>query len=689
MSLKHFLLLLCALPALSSFVHAQTAQTSDTLRPFQRGGRWGYIDATGKVRIEPRFAWAEEFSEGLAAFEGEDGKHGYVDETGRVAVGPKFDNWTEFSEGLAAVSVDFKWGYIDKAGAWAIPPRFAVGRPFKDGMALVGVPVSGEVTFPPGEVRHVFIDRTGAVRVEVGRDIINGEFSEGFAAVQFFDEKGVSEALIDKAGKVVFEAESVDTDGFREGLAAVKKGGKWGYIDTGGNFVIGPRFDEAHAFSEGLAAVNVGGKGGYIDRAGRFVIPPKYNPGDGGDNHAFSEGLAMVYVKDACVYLDKTGKAVFKVRCYDAEQFKGGLASIQVGEPGAERRGYIDRRGRFVFGPAPFKYKSLEEEQAKAEKDKKDEKDAEVLAPLNEEERALDPRAVVADQPDFVADLTFFYGEGFGGFGGAERVARKGRRYREESQFRLFIGEEGKPAARVYPQAKRYDDLQPPQDGRVGGARPFNPRTLAEEPDVTFKALGAVNIDGHRCIKIEAERRGKPEKIYLYAARDLKDLIVVGQVLDPPRGFVQRLSNVSLEVPDELVNIPTDYKSVEHDRWTRVETARVTYKGRASKDYAVFRSPGGELFVHVGDGASDWTYLVRPREATVETAFQGLLVTRGGEYAWRTKAGEAFSTTGYRVPRPPGPYDHPEEKRAVVGANSVKFRSVDYKSDGAMIEVRW
>jgi hypothetical protein len=693
MSLKTLPLLLCALLTLSSLAPArgQTAQAADTLRPFQRGGKWGYIDSSGRVRVEPRFEWAEEFSEGLAAFESVDGKYGFVDETGRVVVEPKFDNWTEFSEGVAAVSLDFAWGYIDKAGAWVIPPRFASARPFHDGLALVAVPLGGRPVFPPGPEKRVFIDRTGAVRIEPTRDILNGEFSGGFAAVQFVTRDGVDEVIIDRTGKVVFEGDGVNLDGFREGLAPVKKGRKWGFIDASGAFVIEPRFDDAHAFSEGLAAVLVGEKWGFIDRAGQVVVRPKYDFGPEGDNHDFSEGLALVYHDDRCKYIDRAGKEVIKVRCSEGEKFVGGVASIHVGEDPSERRGYIDRRGRYVWGPEPFKYKSFGEEQSKAgkdEKDKKDKKDEEVLAPLTDEERALDPRGLVANQPDFVADLTFFYGEGFGGFGGGERVARKGRRYREESQFWLFIGEEGKPSARVFPASKKYDDLEPPKDARAGGANPFNPRTLAEEPDVTFALLGATTIDGHRCVKIEAVRKGKPEKIYLYAARDLKDLVVVAQVLDPPRAFVQRLTNVSLEVPEELVTIPPDYKPIEHDRWAKVETARVKYKGRESKDFVVFRAPGGELFVHVGDAPYAWSYLVRPREATVETAFQGLLVTRAGEYVWRTKEGEAFSDQSYRV-RVRGPYDHPEDERVTFGKNSLKFRSNDYKKDGAMIEVRW
>jgi len=197
-----------------------------------------------------------------------------------------------------------------------------------------------------------------------------------------------------------------------------------------------------------------------------------------------------------------------------------------------------------------------------------------------------------------------------------------------------------------------------------------------------------VEIDGHRCIKIKATRKDKPEKIYLYAARDLKNLIMVAQILNPPRGFVQRLSNVSLEVPDSLVEIPPDYKAIAHDRWTKVETAKITYKGRPSKDYGVFRAPGGELFVWVNDAGYPWHYLVRPREATVETAFQGLLVTRAGKYVWQTNETEAFSQTYYRDRKREN--DKQERgARVIVKPNSVKFRSNDYDKDQAMIEVHW
>ncbi len=59
-----------------------------TMFDIRPGGKWGYIDKTGKMVIEPQFNWCGEFVEGLAPFrilkEGEnprypDEKFGFID----------------------------------------------------------------------------------------------------------------------------------------------------------------------------------------------------------------------------------------------------------------------------------------------------------------------------------------------------------------------------------------------------------------------------------------------------------------------------------------------------------------------------------------------------------------------------------------------------------------------------------
>jgi len=307
--------------------------------------------------------------------------------------------------------------------------------------------------------------------------------------------------------------------------------------------------------------------------------------------------------------------------------------------------------------------------------------DGEVLTPLTEEERLLSPRDLILTQPDFAADVSFFVGEGFGGYGGEEHDVHKGNRYRRESKFWIFVGEVGKTQVRLNYKDKTYDDIGP-SSGRVTDDDMSDLKTLAQDSDLSFVALGKVQMDGHKCIKIEVTPKGDAKKIYLYVARDLKNLVIASQVIEPKRDTVCRLRNISLDVPDGLVDIPAGFKPIERDRWTKVESAKILYKGKVSQDFGVFRAPGGELFIWVNDESYPWHYIVRPQQATVEIAYEGELVTHSGEYIWRTKQTEATSETDYRSLRRPL-----DGKPIVVTPNSVRFRA--NSDDQAMIQVSW
>lgn len=58
---------------------------------------------------------------------------------------------------------------------------------------------------------------------------------------------------------------------FSDGLAVVKKDGKYGFIDRTGKEVIPLIYDDAYGFYDGLAAVEKDGKMGYIDRTGKEI----------------------------------------------------------------------------------------------------------------------------------------------------------------------------------------------------------------------------------------------------------------------------------------------------------------------------------------------------------------------------------------------------------------------------------
>ncbi len=60
-------------------------------------------------------------------------------------------------------------------------------------------------------------------------------------------------------------------DNFVDGIARVKKDGKWGYWSKAGGFLFEPQFEDADNFVDGIALVQKNGKTGLIDSLGLLV----------------------------------------------------------------------------------------------------------------------------------------------------------------------------------------------------------------------------------------------------------------------------------------------------------------------------------------------------------------------------------------------------------------------------------
>ena len=110
---------------------ANCASVKESFKKLGRSPRYGYIDKTGKMVIEPEFEEARHFSEGLARVK-VNGKWGYINESGKIVIKPQFENAREFSEGLARIRLNKKWGYIDKSGKLVIEPQFIKAREFRN-----------------------------------------------------------------------------------------------------------------------------------------------------------------------------------------------------------------------------------------------------------------------------------------------------------------------------------------------------------------------------------------------------------------------------------------------------------------------------------------------------------------------------------------------------------------------------
>ena len=334
----------------------------------------GYIDATGKVVVPPRFESSvqSELSEGLAPAGEPGGRKGYIDHTGRFVIPPAFSDADTFSEGLAFIhaltpqEIVDGTAFIDRTGRRVIHFPYRSGEPdiryaghFSEGLAAVGRTRDYQDTdrVLKQETKWGYVDKTGKVVIPIQFDAA-GEFSEGLANVQFGDiwkDKTVECGYVDHTGKVVFRGPYGGCGAFKDGLAAVMQWVKTdpsgepeerhGYVDKGGKVVVPTKYGSAKPFSDGLACVSEGETAGFIDKTGAYVLKAAYRACE-----SFSEGLAPVVVKDKWGFIDKTGKLVVPARFDWAQPFKNGLALVAEGRTLA----YIDKTGKTVWsGPVP------------------------------------------------------------------------------------------------------------------------------------------------------------------------------------------------------------------------------------------------------------------------------------------------------------------------------------------------
>jgi hypothetical protein len=153
----------------------------------------------------------------------------YLNPAGKSVLEPNADFAAHFSEGRAAIGS--KSGFAFGAGCGYTGVLIRIGP--------TGKLEDSEAEFPSDPAAFVFGGTSCALR------------------------------FIDTTGAVVTSEDYDGARSFSEGLAAVKKGEKWGYIDKAGAVVVAPRFDEALSFSDGFAAVKTQGKWGYIDKKGK------------------------------------------------------------------------------------------------------------------------------------------------------------------------------------------------------------------------------------------------------------------------------------------------------------------------------------------------------------------------------------------------------------------------------------
>lgn len=358
---------------------------SKYLYPIEIADKWGYIDSSGKIVVQPEYNYSTDFVNGLGlvyipredpredefvAYFNVDGKlicsgvnpangrkylhnisegllaicdsvthkFGFVNERGNWVIKPQFYKVSDFSDGLAAVweNADFhvdtgsgcgtpvshaKWGFIDKSGKYVIEPQYHGVSSFYSGYAYA----DNSIISKTGDTVNIEGIKNVAVLYQRFNHVYRFMYKDENIWIPNNDENFLN-------GYIFFRNEKTKTAGFK----------KWD-----GSIAIPDTFLGGHFFSEDVAAVEVKkDKWGYIDATGKIIIKPEYE-----FVLSFSEGLAAVKSKGKWGFIDKLGHFVVPPLYDEVEDFNvmsrfaGGLTRMVYNK----KMCYIDRSGKIIW----------------------------------------------------------------------------------------------------------------------------------------------------------------------------------------------------------------------------------------------------------------------------------------------------------------------------------------------------
>ncbi|MCI9445066.1 MAG: hypothetical protein HFF69_10180 [Oscillospiraceae bacterium] len=315
---------------------------SDGIYTVLQDSLYGFYLADGTELAAPRYAYAEDFQDGMAVVSPEGtGRYGYMDLTGRMAIAARYRQAFPFAEGRA-------FAVQDRSGALVLLDI--------EGRELASFP---EAALQPGD------------RIQ---------FSEGLAVIPVYaetEEEESEEAEVPESAPLVYRVVDLDgrevctlTDayvdfgsGYHDGRIAaagfgewVETGnrayrrfqageGSWGYRDISGELAVAYQYDEAAPFSEGMAGVGLkGGEDrtlyGFIDPDGNEILPLEY------DGYVSCvNGSGAVLKNSMWAYVDQSGRFLTGFRFNMVSNFTEGVARVQSGG----HRSVADSTGSILF----------------------------------------------------------------------------------------------------------------------------------------------------------------------------------------------------------------------------------------------------------------------------------------------------------------------------------------------------
>lgn len=221
--------------------------------------RYGVLNQVGQLITTQNYRKIFPFKEGRALVKHQHG-YGFIDKKGQLVIEGNYSKAASFSEGRAMVQRENRCGFIDLAGREIIPLTYSKCLDFEEGKAIVyeGLKKGGLIDLSGREIIEPSINRLEDFKE--GRGLVRANYQSYYIG----EDGSWKDGYFEKAG------------GYQYGIAAVRKGGKWGIINRNGLNLISNKYDEITTFDDGFAKVQLSQFVGLADLKGNSIIPPEY-----------------------------------------------------------------------------------------------------------------------------------------------------------------------------------------------------------------------------------------------------------------------------------------------------------------------------------------------------------------------------------------------------------------------------
>jgi hypothetical protein len=261
---------------------------SQTIRPVEANGKWGYVGSDNEWKVKPKYDGAKPLTEGMGAIKVKN-LWGFIGESGKIAIKPRFIQVLPFSEGVAAVEIATplgnRWGYINFTGTFVIEPQYTYAESFKNAQALVTTPTvqpkekfiidpSGTAITPPFMKKSLRGDR-----LKLSTLVPNTKDS-AFCFVHIKGEQltpwYLSNFELGKPNqKVCLPSKSTNSNEPDDVFLGNLKLLLYAVINEKGQ-VISPWFEEIESFHLGYAPVRKNNRFGFVHTDYQWVCEPQF-----------------------------------------------------------------------------------------------------------------------------------------------------------------------------------------------------------------------------------------------------------------------------------------------------------------------------------------------------------------------------------------------------------------------------